>query len=193
MNIDDLIATAQPRTEEVQICARGDLVDAHRAAVEALHAAQQADDSLSGSAEVHEAAERVAAVEAEQEAATTTFVVSAVSRRKWADLVAEYPPSKEQRRAGHAWDPQRFAIGMVALCVVDPPLTLDQAERLADVLHIAEWNKLETAAVRLNLTETPHPKLRAATELLQANGQSSTTSGNGASPEVGSLAGSGEQ
>lgn len=191
MDIDELIATAQPRIERVRICARGDLVAAHQAAVRDLDEAVRGDDSLAGSPEVHEAAERVRAIEEEQEASTVEIAIHAVSRRKWADLLAKHPPSNEQRRAGLDHDPDTFPIAVVAACSED--VTEEQARQLADVLPPGEWNKLWATAFGLNLTETPHPKLAAATELLQANGRSSTTSAHEASPEAGSLAGSGEQ
>lgn len=193
MNLDDLIATAQPRTEVVRICARGDLVAAHAEAMRALDEATRADDALSGSPAVDEALARVREVEAEQDAATMEFTVTAVPRKVWADLLAAHPPSKEQRRAGHVYNPDSFSIGLVTACVTDPEMSEDQAQKLTEVLHAAEWNKLENTAFRLNTTATPAPKLPAATALVRANGQSSTTPRSEESPEAGSLAGSGEQ
>lgn len=193
MDLDDLIATAQPRTEKVRICARGDLVAAHADAVAAAGRAADESDSLAGSDSISEALERVKQIEDEQEAATVTFTVASVSRRVWADLLAKYPPSKEQRRAGHDHDPDKFPIAAVAASVQDPEMTEDQAAKLADVLPAGEWNKLWVTALSLNVTGTPAPKLAAATELVRVNGRSSTTSDREASPEAGSLAGSGEQ
>lgn len=192
MNIDELIATAQPRTEKVRICARGDLVAAHAEAVAAMAAASDGDDSLAGNPATIEAAERVAAIEAEMDAAAAELTVQAVSRNRWADLLKDHPPSKEQRRLGYVYDPETFSVAVVAACLM-PPLEVDKARELADALPHAEWQKIERAAMTLNLTETPSPKLAAATELLRANAQSSTTPQPAASLEVGSLAGSGEQ
>ncbi len=193
MNLDDLIATAQPRTQLVRICARGDLVAKHAEAVAVMQSALGSDDTLAGSDESRDAAEAVVAVEAEMEAATVTFTVGSVSRHKWANLLAKYPPSAQDRRAGHDHDPEKFPVAAVAECVIDPDLSPLQAQQLADVLPPGEWNKLWIAALTLNITGTPAPKLAAATELLQANGQSSTTPPPVASPEDGSLAGGGEQ
>lgn len=175
MNIDDLIATAQPRTETVRICARGDLVAKHAEAVAAMAAAADGDYSLAGNPATIEAAEQVAAIEAEMDAATVELTVAAVSRNRWADLLKDHPPSKEQRRLGYVYDPEPFSLAVVAACLV-PALEVEKARELADALPHAEWQKIEHAALTLNLTETPHPKLAAATELLQANGRSSTTS-----------------
>lgn len=189
MNVDDLIATAQPRTEVVRICARGDLVTRHAEAVARLREASAGDDSLAGP-DTHAAAGEVVALEAKQEAATVEFVVHAVSRKVWADLLAKHPPSAEDRRAGHDHNPQTFPIAAIAACVDD--LTVEQAQKLSEVLHMGEWNKLWVTAIGLNVTGTPSPKLAAATDLLRANGHSSITSPPEESPEAGSLAGSGE-
>lgn len=191
MNIDELIATAQPRTHQVRICARGDLVAAHEQAVEAYRQALEGDDSLAGSADSKAAAEAVVAIEDEMDASTVEIAVSAVSRKVWADLLAANPPTKEQKRLGHIYNPDTFSVAMVAACVKD--LDEAKAKELSEAIPHAEWAKLENAAFALNVTETPHPKLPAATELLRANGQSSTTSDPEGSREAGSLAGSGEQ
>lgn len=193
MNVDELIATAQPRTEKVRICARGDLVAKHQAAALALRETTADDDSLAGSPATVEAASAVVAVEAEIEAATVEFTVQSVSRQEWANLLALHPPTPEQRRAGETSDPVKFPIAVIAACVSDPKMTEDQAGKLADVLHAGEWNKLWQTAVGLNVTGTPHPKLAAATDLLQANGRSSTTPPSEGSLEDDSLVGRGEQ
>lgn len=190
--VEDLIATAQPVTEQVPVCARGDLVAKHRAAVAALAEASRDDDTLTGSG-AREAAAAVKAVEDEMEAATVMFTVGTVSRNQWADLLALYPPSREQRRTGLDHDPSTFPPAAVAASVQTPKVTEDQAAKLCATLPTGEWNKLWGAVCALNLNETPRPKLAAATAILQANGPSSTTSDLEESREAGSLAGSGKQ
>jgi hypothetical protein len=192
VNIDDLIATAQPRIEKVRICARGDLVAKHQEAVVAMSDTISDDDSLSGNPATIAAAEAVKAIEDEMDAATVEFTIRSTSRQKWADLLAKHPPSKEERRAGHDHDPKRFPVAAVAECTQAPEMTVQQAAQLADVLPAGEWNKLWLAVLGLNVTGTPAPKLAAATDLLQANGRSSTTPPLEVFPEAGSLAGSGK-
>lgn len=198
--VDDLIATAQPRTEKVRICARGDLVASHAEAVAALGAIVDSDDSLEGNPATSEAAAAVVAIEEEMEAATVTFTLAHVGREMWANLLADHGPSKEERRAGHDHNPKTFPVAAVAASIIDPPTTVEQVRVLAGtredgtpVLPAGEWNKLWISALMLNIQGTPAPKLAAATDLLRANGRSSTTPGPEASLEDGSLAGSGEQ
>lgn len=193
--IDELIATAQPRTEQVRICARGDLVASHAEEAAALDRLMRArtDESLEGDPALEEAAARVVAVEEALEAATVTFTVRSVSRQRWADLVRAHPPSTQERRAGHDTDPATFPVAVIAACTQTPAMSEDQARKLAEVLPSGEFQKLWMAALNLNLNPTPAPKLGAATDLLRANGRSSTTSAPEASLEDGSSAGSGEQ
>lgn len=195
-SVSDRLAKAKPRTETVRLCLDGSLVNKHQSAVVALNAAMADDDTLAVGEDVRDAAEIVRDVEAEMDAATIVFTVGTVSREKWADLLAQFPPSKEERRAGHDHDPRMFPVHAVAACIQDPAdFTIADALALAssDSVPPGEWNKLWVEALRLNVSSTPAPKLKAASGLLQANEPSSTTPPNTVSPEDGSLAGCGEQ
>jgi hypothetical protein len=195
VNLDEILAAASPRTLEVQVCLNAGLVTAHEEAVRELQRALDRDDSLAGDPAVTAAAEAVQAVEQQLDAATHTFRLRAVSRKVWADLLAKYPPTAEHRRAGHDADPDRFPVAAVAACLVEPELSEADVAKLAasDAMTFGEWQKLWLAALQLNLPPTPHPKLEAATELLRANGRSSTTSVPEASLDLGSLAGGDKQ
>lgn len=184
--IADLIAKAQPRTEKVEVCARGDLVDRHLALTielgEAINAEPKsmADQISPRVAEIHE---QIGQVEAEQAEAATTFTMRSIGALAWANLVRDHPP-----RAGVdnrlSFNLETFPPAAVAACALSPVLTLEQATTLyTEVLHSAEWDKLWEAAFTLNETATPRPKLPAAIERLLRNGRSLTT----ADP-VGSLA-----
>lgn len=194
-DVDEIIAKAAPRTREVQVCLDPGLITAHEAAVLDLQQAMAEDDGLVGSDAVRTAAERVEEVERQIDQATHTFVLRSVSRREWADLLAKYPPSAEQRRAGHDADPDRFPVAAVAACLVEPALSEQQVRKLAesDAMTFGEWQKLWLAALTLNVPPVPAPKLEAATALLRLSGRSSTTPDLEVSPDHGSLAGSGEQ
>jgi hypothetical protein len=190
--IAQLIATAQPRTSEVRVCARGDLVDRHAALVAQLAEAERNVEktaSIAGDPEVARIAGEIVAVEAEQEASTVTFKLANVTRREWADLLAAHPPRPEDKGLDHNAD--TFPPAAVAACSKSPKITEERAAELLDKLPPAESSKLWLAAVGLNVTGTPHPKLRAATELVQANVGSSTTPEGTGSPDPSSSAGSG--
>lgn len=181
--IAELIATAQPRTVEVQVCARGDLVDRHAELVVELGQLGPAQ-ALGADPEVTRLSEEIVAVEEAMESSTVTILLQSVSRRVWADLLASHPPRPQDKGMDH--NPDTFPTSMLAVCCKSPGLSEEQAEQLSDVLPQGEWNKLYYAALGLNVTGTPHPKLSAASELVRANAASSTTQVTAASQEASS-------
>jgi hypothetical protein len=162
--VDDLLASAQHRTVKVSVCARGDLVDEHAVLVAQLETATQG--ALAPGSDAAEIAERIVQVEDAMEASTIEFTVSSVPRRVWADLLAAHPPRKQD--AGRDHNPLTFPPAAVAACVVEPGLTEGQATQLDETLPTGEWSKLWVAALTLNVTENPHPKLIAASEIARA-------------------------
>lgn len=189
MDLDELIATASPRTQTVQVCARGDLVARHEELVEQL-GATAGTGSLGGNSDAHRISEEIVAVEEAMDASTLSITLRSVSRKVWADLLAKHPPGREHKGQDH--NPETFPPAALAACAVEPPITVEQATKLADTLPTGEWNKLWLAMIGLNVVAMPHPKLAAATELLRANGRSSTTSADTDSLAAPSSAGSGE-
>lgn len=170
-DVDALLASAAPRTREVRVCARGDLVDRHAHLVSQLAALEKAHTgSLAGNPEVQAVSAEIVAVEAEQEASTLTFHLTSIGRRKWAGILADHPPRKQDK--GMGYNPETFPPAAVAACCTSPALSEDQAVRLTEKLPEGEWGKLWVTCLNLNLSETPHPKLGAATELARANGSS---------------------
>jgi hypothetical protein len=191
LSVDDLIATAQPRTITVRVCARGDLVDLHAELTEQLRQALDDDHARSiGDAVGDEAAriaDEIARVEAEQEEHTVEFRLRSIGSLAWANLLRSHTP-----RPGidhHLrFNLATFPPAAVAACVVEPAMSVDQACRLygsddePGVLHSAEWDKLFGAAFSLNETETPRPKLPAAIGSLLQSGRSSTSAAVSDSP-----------
>lgn len=166
--VADLVATAQPRTTTVRVCARGDLVDRHAELVAQLEG--EAGSSVGVSSEAKQLAAEIVAVEEEQEASTLTVTLKSVSRRVWADLLAQHPPRPQDKGLDH--NPDTFPTAAIAAASVEPALTVEDVDQLADVLPPAEWAKLWRATFKLNVAEVPHPKLAAASELARASGDS---------------------
>jgi hypothetical protein len=193
MDLDELIATAAPRTKTVQVCGRGDLAAEHERLATRLQGLMlDPNKGLAGNPEVHEVAQQIADLEDAMAASTIDVTVKALSRNAWADLLAAHPPSREQSRAGEDVNPKTFPVAAVAACSHEPQISATQAEALAGKLPVGEWQKLWMAVASLNTVPTTVPKLRAATELLAASEPSSTTSVPVESLGVPSLGGSGE-
>lgn len=185
MDLEAFLESASPRVDEVTVCARGDLVARHAELVSKLEEIAKTDAHLN-SPEAIEVAEAIVAVEEEQAATTATFKFRSIGGA-WADLVAEHPPAKGRMAY---WDKKTFEPAAVAACSVDPQIVVDQAKRLRERLPEGEWESIVLLVQRLNAESMPRPKLAAATELVRANGRSSTTSENAASPEASSSGGS---
>lgn len=175
--IDELIATARPRTATVEVCGRGDLVASHRDLVAQLKTVVSDDTSIEGSDEEarREIAEQIVAVETEMESSRVTIEVQSIGGR-WADLLRDNPPTGDQRLLGYDNNPDTFQPAAIAACAVNPTISIDQAAKMREVLDEGEWGALYSIVQTLNRSRTPNPKLPAATELLRPNDRSSTTS-----------------
>lgn len=190
MDLDTFLNTAAPRTDSVTVCARGDLVARHAELVEALREAEQGGGSLGGNSEANTVCEQIVAVEEEMKDSTQEFNLSSIGGQ-WAALSIAHPPLRDQK--GYDINPLTFPQAAVAACCLSPVVTLEQANRLREILPAGEWNKIWLLAQSLNLTGMPRPKLAAATELLRTNGRSLGTPAEPESPDPSSSDGSGDQ
>jgi len=164
---DDIIASAKPREASVTICVAGDLAGRHEALNERLIAAQrQQVTSIEGNAAAVELAQEIRDLEQQMQAATHTFTFRALSARKWSDLVSAHPA-----REGHdeRYNVETFPMALVQACLIDPDLTLEQTERLADALSDAAFDELFGAAWHANKSGPSVPFSRAASALLPSS------------------------
>jgi hypothetical protein len=81
-------------------------------------------------------------------------------------LLAEHPPTKDQRREGAEWNPDTFHPALIAACAQDEGLTAEQwaAELDSDRWSQGERNELFNLALDVNVS-TPRqlgPALRSA-------------------------------
>jgi hypothetical protein len=190
--LDEWIASTERRTMPVSVCNRGDLVDHHRDLVAELAEAEKEATSITGNPEVRRLSEEIVAVEAEMEDFTKTFVLQAVGRQRWTDLLGEHRPTKAERAAGEDVSTKTFWPAAFASCAIDPKVSNAQATAIAEQLPAGEWNKIHVALLALNVAPLPHPKLAAATEIARASEPSSTSSDESASLAQRSSDGSGD-
>ena len=176
--------------EEVPICGRAGLVADH-ARAEAAVLAARADAGLGG--ETQELLDNLAAIEAEIEASVIVFRVTAVSQRRWADLLAAHPPTSDGRKKGMPYNPESFDPAALVACAVEPAVTSEQAARLRDTLPTVEWARLMLAVLTVNQEATAPPKSLLLSALHLTSETSSTTPPSGDFLDQGSLGASGEQ
>lgn len=183
--LDDLLATAAPRETLVSVCGRGDLVALHDELTEQL-AAGAGEPTLGGDPQIVAIAERIGEVEAEIDASSLTFRLRGLSRKAWADLLAKYPPTREQLKRGLDNNELTFPQAAIAATVVEPELSVAKSEELAESLPMGEWMKLWTATLGLNLGSLQTPKSAAAAAVRRMNDESLATPPHEASPETSS-------
>lgn len=104
--------------------------------------------------------ERVETLGKELRTKTLTLVFEGVGRRKWADLKAEHPPTKEQEgEFGDALDvnPETFFAAAMAESCKDPELTVDDAQWMLDTLPEGECVRITMALTKVNYFGSRNP------------------------------------
>lgn len=146
-------AAAAPRELVARISLRHDLNERHAELDAALQALIAAHGDEIGRADVRAKADEVRALEDEIEAAQVPFRFRALPARDWRVLMAEHPPTKDQRARDEraTFDPDTFWPAAIAASCVDPDLTLEQAQQLeAEVLTSDQWEALIATCLTVN-------------------------------------------
>lgn len=117
----------------------------------------------------------------------------ALSSRAWTELIASHPPTKAQLKAHQEaqegvprWqrttldhNPDTFNPALIAACAVEPELTVEEADALADDLSPVEYNLILSTCLKLN-REPLDPKASLEVGLIrQLSGRSDATAALG--------------
>lgn len=151
-SIDDVLAKAQPRTIKVPVCFRGDLISEHatlNAQLEHAIGTGGSDDHLL------ELADALSAIETEMREATVEFVFTNLGRARWTELLAEHPPTDEQKKLyGRRFDhnPDTFPYAAIAASCTSPEgMTVDKVRELEDVVSAGQWSALWSGCLEANM------------------------------------------
>jgi len=191
-DIESIIDDTEPATASVTICIKGAL----RAEYDRLETqlGTTASNSLAGDTTNRAVAERMAELVEQMRAAERTFNLRAVTpRRAWRNLTAKRPlktPDLDDDAYADLYHP--WVCGIVAASAVDPVMTPEQAERLADRLSDGDWQKLANGAWSVNDDSRGIPFSVAASVLSRSSGGKSKQPETSESPAHASLAGSPE-
>jgi hypothetical protein len=169
-NFKTMLAEAKLPEATVMICLRGDLAADHEALERQLEQAEKTGaESLAGSG-AGELADRILALEDEMREHTYEFRLRALPRPKWRALVAEHPPRKDAD--GGVVDTDRIGVNaetfydaIIRACLVDPELTDEEFEQLAEALTDRQYDELSDAAWGLNRREVDIPFSHAASRM----------------------------
>lgn len=201
-NADDWLAEAKPAERTVQLCLRGDLVAEFEELERRLEAARKsaaADDSLASGGEVVAISQQIEQLRERMQAATKTFRLRALPRKKYRGMVAAHPPRRDEDGKLHELDAmvavnlETFLDPLVRACLVEPKLTEQQMDRLLDeVLSDRQFDELANAAWALNRHDVAVPTSRAASRILETYAEEQRRQSDSASASNGSTAGSPE-
>lgn len=188
--VDDFLDGYEAPVEEVAVCGRPALIAEH-AKLEAEIAGARVRNGLAGAPS--DLLDRLAELEAEIAESVMVVKLRALANRPWADLLAAHPPTTEERAKGYGAHPATFEPAALAACAVDPPMTVEQAGRMADTLPRSEWAALTEAVRRLHEDRSTAPKSLLLSVLRPVSAESSDTPLDEGSLEEPSSGDNGEQ
>lgn len=161
-SLDAVLAGFKPKVARAQVCLRGDLIDELEQLEVQYRQAKAADDGDLGGGPWLPIAERIAQVQAEVDATSTTFVFESIGQRAWSDLIAAHPPTSEGKKTGEQFNPDSFPFAAVAASCVQPTgVDEEGARRLYDRLNFGQWSELWGACLDANVRTASVPKSAA--------------------------------
>ncbi len=180
-SLDEILAQAEDpayvRVATAKVLLRQDLVARHRELEAELAQAIARDASTNDPDRAPDISQQIVDLQAEMDAALVEFRFRNVGKKAWADLLAEHPPTKEQRdqlKTDH--NPETFPIAaMAASCTEPAGMTVEAVRRLEAALTDSQFTSLWRACIDANLGGVEVPKSLAAGRILQVNGRSANT------------------
>lgn len=165
----DLLATARLRESTLRLVTRGDLLAEHEEAVADLERLTKAAVSVTD--ETAAAAELVQSLEADIEASTVTLRFRALSRSAYQALLTEHPGREGE---DEVWNWQTFVPALIAACLIDPVMTVDEVVELLDLITEGQRDELFSAAYDVNQSVTRVPFSERASVVTRWREQSAT-------------------
>lgn len=144
-DIEAIISNARRREATVSLCLAGDLVGEYEALERQLtDPAALVGDSLAGSPRVA-IAHRMEELREEMAAHLVNFRFRGLAPLAWSDLLAAHPGGP-----GETFDLATLGPAAVAACCIDPVMTTEQFERLAEGLTAGQQRELMDAVWNIN-------------------------------------------
>lgn len=161
--VQDILIRKRPNRATVWIATDSDAAEKFQAAELELSAARsmvtvRADDAATA-LRFDQAKEAYEAAKAYMTEHALKFVFEAVGRRRYEELLGEYPSTEVQKRTARdareeipIFDPDHFPQAVCAESLVDPKLTLDEVQELwdSDSFNSAEIFALYAGCMEVN-------------------------------------------
>jgi hypothetical protein len=162
LSFEDVKALARPRETEVRLCLAGDLAAKadHLAAQIELADARPAPTSLADVDTRPALAAELAKIHDAMRASEVAFRFRGLGRTAYSDLLAAHAPRPGTDDG--AWNSDTFPHALIAMCSVEPVMTVEQVDEISEVLNQRQRNELFNAAWGAQVGETRVPSSRAA-------------------------------
>lgn len=176
-DFDEFLDEFRPPEQPVSVTTRGDLIgELHRLEGE-LAAAQDAAagegiDDPSGALDI---ASKIMDLRERVRASERTFTVRSIGEQAWSDLVADHPPTKDDRERRLPWHPATFWPAAIAASCIQPKLTVEQVGKMLTRLSSGQMSKLTGAVLAVNGGGDDIPKSDAGFVLRRGSKRSSNT------------------
>jgi hypothetical protein len=189
---DEIDAEYTPSRRRAWIVTRGDLVERLAELNEQLVAEQKnkaaQDGPITQKSRLEEIAAEIVDLEAEAQRYRRLFVFESLGRQGYRDLIAEHPPTDEQKAKAREenqiweWNPETFLPELVARACVKPVgITPEKVAKFALKIGTSQWDMLYTAALDACRGDVSIPSYASALRILglsapKSNAPSSTGS-----------------
>jgi hypothetical protein len=170
-DIEAVLAEARLPEDSVSLCLRRDLTSRFRELERQLRTANTKAVSLGERSEAKVIAEQMEELRTEMAGSETTFHLRALPSLEWAAFSATMP-QRTKDESVEDFATKRFYPKMAELvsrCCYDPQMTVDQVDRLVDVLAGNQWDELSGAVWSLNADREGVPFSVAAFALMRSS------------------------
>lgn len=166
----DVLKAARPVERSVTVCVAGDLnvqIEDQERILRDI--ATDPHRSLAASPEETAAAEQIELLRQQMHDHEVTFTFRALSSRAWSDLMAAHP-AREGKEEG--FDLDTLPAALLAASCIEPTMTSEDADALANVLNNAQFGQLFDTAWRCSNRELDVPFSALASRVLRDSGVS---------------------
>lgn len=177
--VSDLISQVKRPEKTTQVCLAGDLAAEHEGLERDLQLASEQPSEGGGSLAggknplATELAKQIMALREKMREHTVVFRFRGLPRRQYSDITVKCAPTPEAKAEGADVDWEAFSVELVAACAIEPPMTVEEAGDLADVLTQAQWDSLVNAAFAVNKRDVDLPFSYVASAILQTSKRNS--------------------
>jgi hypothetical protein len=146
-SIEDVLGAIKVPVRSVSICLDGDLRAEHDDLTRELERVRREKPTgkMSDGTEARQVAERIKAVEARMRDSETTFKFRGLTKNAIRKLFERFPPP-DPNPDSLRWNIHEGASALLAESAVEPTMTVEQAEKLADAVDDGVWTELVNAA-----------------------------------------------